>query len=189
MKQEKEITVKVNCDYEKLHSDLISKGFNIVEEYQVNDIYMINDSTIISDIPVRELLKSCILIREIIGISKKLVFKVKETNDLGEIVNQTKYECVVEDINDAKMFMKQIGYKDLIKIEDKCIIYSNKEMELAVQIVNDRHIFIEVEDTSTHIEKIYTEISAMKKDLIDLNLDCDYSDMFVRKAEIVFNEI
>ena len=189
MKQEKEITVKVNCNYEKLHSDLISKGFNIVEEYQVNDIYMLDKNININDIPVRELLKKCILIRDIVGITKKLVYKYKETNDLGEITRQTKYECAIEDINDAEMFMKQIGYKNLIKIEDKCIVYSNKEMVLAVQIVNDNHLFIEVEDTSVHIDKIYTEISAMKKDLIDLDLDCDYTDMFVRKAEIVFNEI
>lgn len=189
MKQEKEITVKVNCDYKKLHSDLICKGFNIVEEYQINDIYMLDDSTNINNIPVKELLKKCILIRDIVGITKKLVYKYKETNALGEIARQTKYECAIEDINDAEMFMKQIGYKNLIKIDDKCIVYSNNEMELVVQIVNDNHLFIEVEDTSEHIGKIYTEISAMKKDLIDLDLDCDYTDMFVRKAEIVFNEI
>ncbi|MDD4795825.1 MAG: hypothetical protein PHG03_04645 [Bacilli bacterium] len=189
MKEEKEITVKVNCSYEKLHSDLISKGFNIVEEYQVNDIYMLDKNININNIPVRELLKKCILIRDIVGITKKLVYKYKETNDLGEITRQTKYECAIEDINDAEMFMKQIGYKDLIKIDDKCIVYSNNEMVLVVQVVNNHHLFIEMEDTSVHIDKIYTEISAMKKDLIDLDLDCDYTDMFVRKAEIVFNEI
>ena len=40
MKLEKEITVKVNCNYKSLHADLINKGFKIVEEYQVNDIYL-----------------------------------------------------------------------------------------------------------------------------------------------------
>lgn len=43
MKLEKEITVKANCDYDSLHNDLISKRFKIVEEYQVNDIYLLPD--------------------------------------------------------------------------------------------------------------------------------------------------
>lgn len=188
MKQEKEITVKVNCNYEKLHNDLITKNFRIVEEYQLNDIYILDKNININDIPVRELLKKCILIRDIVGITKKLVYKHKETNEIGEIVNQTKYECEVKDINEALIFMKKIGYKDIFKIEDKCIIYSNNDMALAVQIVNDNHLFIEVEDTSEHTSKVYIELDEMKKDLIDLNLDCDYSDLFVRKAEIIFNE-
>jgi hypothetical protein len=70
MKMEKEITVKVNCNYEKLHKDLLVQGFNIIEEYNLNDVYLVNNDVDIFSINTLDLLKQCILVRDVVGIQR-----------------------------------------------------------------------------------------------------------------------
>ena len=188
MKLEKEITVKVNYDYDSLHNDLISKGFKIVEEYQVNDIYLLPDVINMDLLSVTEILKSCVLIRDVVGIVKKLVCKYKKYNEEKEIIEQGKVECGIESIKDTFNFMERIGYINLFEINDKCIVYSNNEIAIVVEVVNDKYLFIELEETNEHISKKYSSIEEMKNDLISIGLDLDYSSFSVRKAEIVFNE-
>lgn len=188
MKLEKEITVKVNSSYDELHRDLTNKNFKIVEKYQLNDIYLVHNEIDIDNTPIREILQSCILIRDIVDITKKLTYKYKKNSNNGEILEQGKVECIIENINDALKFFECINYSKLLEIKDTCIIYTNNDIELAVQLVNDNHIFIEIEDKGEHTNKIYTDITDMKKDLLSLNLDCDYTNYFVRKAEIIFQE-
>lgn len=188
MKLEKEITVKVNSSYDELHRDLTNKNFKIVEKYQLNDIYLVQNEIDIDNTPIREILQSCILIRDIVDITKKLTYKYKKNSNNGEILEQGKVECIIENINDALKFFEYINYSKLLEIKDTCIIYTNNDIELAVQLVNDNYIFIEIEDKGEHTNKIYTDITDMKKDLLSLNLDCDYTNYFVRKAEIIFQE-
>lgn len=188
MKLEKEITVKVNSSYDELHRDLTNKNFKIVEKYQLNDIYLVHNEIDIDNTPIREILQSCILIRDIVDITKKLTYKYKKNSNNGEILEQGKVECIIENINDALKFFEYINYSKLLEIKDTCIIYTNNDIELAVQLVNDNYIFIEIEDKGEHTNKIYTDITDMKKDLLSLNLDCDYTNYFVRKAEIIFQE-
>ncbi len=188
MKLEKEITVRVNCTYDLLHNDLINKGFKIVEEYQVNDIYLAPTSINIESCSVFEILQSCILLRDIVGITKKLVYKYKKYNESNEILEQGKVQCVVDNIEDSLKFMEKINYKNIFTVEDKCIVYSNNEIVLVAQIVNDKYIFIEIEDTNEHTNKVYNNVEDMKKDLTELKLDCDFSNYSVRKAEIIFKD-
>lgn len=42
MKVDNEITVQVTCSYEELHNHLTNNKFEIKEEYQINDEYMID---------------------------------------------------------------------------------------------------------------------------------------------------
>ena len=78
LKFEKEITVKVISDYDTLNQKLLENGFIIKEEYIVNDIYMINKNINLSKLDSLEILKKCILVRDIVGIKKALVYKYKE---------------------------------------------------------------------------------------------------------------
>ena len=188
MKIEKEITLKVNTDYETLHDELTIKGFKIVEEYQLNDIYMLPKSVDINLLETLEILKKCILVRDVVDITKKIVYKYKKYDSENNIIEEGKVQCGIDNIYDAVEFMESIDFIELFRIEDKSIVYSNGEIALTVQIVNDKYLFIEMEDTSEHINKKYNDIEEMKSDFNSLGLDCDYNNYFVKKAEILFNE-
>ena len=188
MKMEKEITVLVTCDYNQLHQELINEGFNIKEEYELNDDYMLDSRIDISKMNKLDILKNCILIRNIVGIKKVLLYKYKKYDENENIIEQGKIECPIEDINKAIKFMEAINYKHLFKIYDKCIVYANNKSELVVQLVNNEYIFIEMEDKCEHIDKIYNSIEEMINDLNSYNLSFDRNNYFVKKAELILEK-
>lgn len=65
------------------------------------------------------------MIRDVVGIAKKLVCKYKKYNEEKEIIEQGKVECGIENIADTFNFMEKIGYINLFEVNDKCIVYSN----------------------------------------------------------------
>ena len=188
MKLEKEITVLVNTDYETLHKKLIENNFKIKEKFDLNDIYMIHKDVDIENISKLDVLKQCILVRDVVGYGKYLTYKYKKYAPNGDILEQGKTECEINNIDEAVKFMEAINYKILFKIYDKCIVYANETTEFAVQLVNDKYIFIELEDKCNHIDRTYNEIEEMKNDLDSYNLPYDKDNYFVKKAELILNE-
>lgn len=188
MKMETEITVLVKSDYDILNKELEKNGFNIIEEYELNDDYMINRDIDLSKLSKLEILKKCILVRDIVNIKKELLYKYKKYASNGDIIEQGKVECPIINIEKAIKFMESINYKKLFKIYDKCIVYSNNKTELVVQLVNDKYIFIEMESISSHINRKYNSIDELKEDLNNYNLPIDTSNYFVKKAELVLIE-
>lgn len=57
MQKEDEITVKVTCSYEEIVKCLEQKGFNLLENFVMNDIYMIRDDIDISTMKTLDVLK------------------------------------------------------------------------------------------------------------------------------------
>lgn len=188
MKLEKEISVKVTCDYKFLDEILKNKGFIIKEEYEIKDDYLIDGKVNIKNLKNLEILSKCILIRDIVGIEKELLYKYKKYDDNGNILEQGKIKCPVFDTKKALEFMNAIGYKHLFKIYDKCIVYCNDKTELVVQLVNDKYIFIEMEDEPEHIDKKYDNIKDMIDELDSYDLPYEKGNYFAKKAEIILNE-
>ena len=189
MKMETEITVLVKSDYDTLKSELEKNGFQLMEEYELNDNYMISNDVNIANLSKLKILQKCILVRDVVNIEKKLVYKYKRYDNNGDIIEQGKVECPVTDIHKAIEFMKSINYRNLFKIYDKCLVYANKETELVVQLVNDKYIFIEMEAECKHINRKYSSIDDLKEDLNRYNLPIDNSCYFVKKAELILSEI
>ena len=189
MKMEKEITVSVTTDYETLEKELNEHNFIKKGEYMVNDIYLINDDLDLFKIKKLDILKKCILIREVENIEKESLYKYKKYDVNGNILEQGKVKCPIIDIDKAIDFMNAINYKELFKINDKCIVFANDKTELVVQLVNDKYIFIEMESEGSFNDRKYANIDEMKEDLFSYNLSIDKSNIFVKKAEIILNEI
>lgn len=189
MKMEKEITVLVTCSYEELHKQLVNNNFQIIEEYEINDYYMIDKNINIKNLDKLEILKKCILVREIVDNKKVLLYKYKKYANNGDIIEQGKIECPIFDVEKAICFMEAINYVKIFNIYDKCIVYANGKTELVVQLVNDKYIYIEMEDKSSHINRKYNSIIEMKSDLDSYNLPYKKDNYFVKKAEIELNEI
>lgn len=188
MEKEMEIAVKVNVSYEKLEEELKQNNFIKKEEYIVNDSYLINSSINITDMKSLDILKKCVLVRDIVGILKQLLYKYKKYDNNGDIIEQGKIKCPVTDINKAMEFMNAIGYEKLFDIHDKCIVFANDKTELVVQLVNDKYIFIEMESEPQYINRKYENVEELKDDICSYNLSIDKSNFFVKKAELILNE-
>ena len=188
MKKEIEITVRVNVSYEKLKEELKQNNFIKKEEYIVNDSYLINSLINITDMKSLDILKKCVLVRDIVGILKQLLYKYKKYDNNGNIIEQGKIKCPVTDINKAMEFMNAIGYEKLFDIHDKCIVFANDKTELVVQLVNDKYIFIEMESEPQYINRKYENVDELKDDICSYNLSIDKSNFFVKKAELILNE-
>lgn len=188
MKKEIEITVRVNVSYEKLEEELKRNNFIKKEEYIVNDSYLINSLINITDMKSLDILKKCILVRDIVGILKQLLYKYKKYDNNGDIIEQGKIKCPVTDINKAMEFMNAIGYEKLFDIHDKCIVFANDKTELVVQLVNDKYIFIEMESEPQYINRKYENVEELKDDICSYNLSIDKSNFFVKKAELILNK-
>lgn len=188
MKKEIEITVRVNVSYEKLEEELKRNNFIKKEEYIVNDSYLINSLINITDMKSLDILKKCVLVRDIVGILKQLLYKYKKYDSNGDIIEQGKIKCPVTDTNKAMEFMNAIGYEKLFDIHDKCIVFANDKTELVVQLVNDKYIFIEMEPEPQYINRKYENVEELKDDICSYNLSIDKSNLFVKKAELILNE-
>ena len=188
MKMETEITVLVKSTYNDLKNVLEKNGFQIKEEYELRDDYMINNDIDLSKLSKLEILQNCILVRDIVNIKKELLYKYKKYASNGDILEQGKVECPVTDIDKAVKFMESINYKKIFNIYDKCIVFANRETELVVQLVNNKYIFIEMESECQHINRKYELVEELKKDLNRYNLPIDNSNYFVKKAELILSE-
>lgn len=190
MEYENEITVEITCNLNELKEQLKKADFKIKEEYDVNDIYMI-DKDYISNVNHLEMLKHCVLLRHIIedDCERKIItYKYKKYNVKEEIIKQGKVNCKVESISNAKKLFEAINYEELIKINDHLIVCANNEDELAIQLVNDKHIYIEIEEKCNYIDKTYLDIEEMKNVMKKYNIPIKENNYFVKKAEVELNE-
>lgn len=182
--RELEITVRVNSSYAKLHEDLTRIGFRKVKEYPMFDTYMIDKNIDISNMKDLDILSKTILVREVQDY-KALMYKVKEYDENENIISQSKIDCKVDNVDSAIKFMKTINYDELFKINSQLIFYINDELEIVVQLVNDKYIFIEMEDSSG---KGFNSIEEMIDAFSKLDIDYDRSNYFAKKAQIILNE-
>lgn len=182
---EREITVEVMGSYEDLHKDLTVLGFKKVNEYTLDDIYMIQNSIDVKNTPINQIFKECVLIRDVVGIEKKIVYKEKIVNDIGEIEKQYKTECLIHDIQQGINLFEKLNYRRLIGIKDKCIEYRDDSIQIIVQLVNEKYIFIEMEDqegpNGMAFDSVYHMIDIFSKYGINYKKD----NYFVKKAERV----
>lgn len=188
MKYENEITVQVTCNYEELHNLLIKQGFKIIEKYKVIDEYLISKDYDLKNKNSLDILKECVIVRYIENTLKELLYKYKEYSNNGDIIKQAKVSCKVNDIKEASNFMKTIGYKELIHIQNNSVVYTNDKIEFAVQLVNDKYIFIELEERSEHVKTVFSNVEDMKKVIDSLNILMVKNNYFAKKAVIVLEE-
>ena len=189
MKFENEITVEVTTDLKSLIGLLESKGFVLKETYDLNDVYLINKSDKSDDF--YDMLSKTILVRDIIEDNKetkKLTYKYKEYNDLKEITKQGKVSVNIDDIDSAIELFKRLNFEELIRINDHMLVYATDKDELVIQNVNDKHIYIEIEDDCHYADRFYNSIDEMKEVINSNNIPIKDENYFVKKAIIELEE-
>lgn len=190
MKFENEITVEVDTDLDSLFSILESNGLTKVEEYDLKDIYLINKNDKNND--YLTMLSKCVLIRQIIEEDKErklLTYKYKEYNEQKEITKQGKIDVAIDDPDKTKSLFEILGFEELIHLDDHLLVFVSDEDEFVVQCVNDKHIYIEIEEKCNRINKTYNSIDEMKNVLKKYNIPIKGNNYFVKKAEIELQEV
>ena len=189
MDYENEITVEVTISLAELISLLESKGFKLKEEYDLNDIYLINKKDKVDDYLL--MLNKCVLIRHIIEEKKEnkmLTYKYKEYNANKEIIKQGKVKVKIDDIDNSKLLFEKLGFEELIRINDHMLVYATDKDELVIQNVNGKHIYIEIEDECHYADRFYNSIEEMKTVIKDNSIPIKDNNFFVKKAEIELQE-
>lgn len=190
MKYENEITVEVNTDLDNLIKLLEEKGFVLKEKYDLNDIYLINKNDKEEDF--LSMLNKCVLIRDIVEEDKEtkmLTYKYKEYNDKKEITKQGKIKVKIDDIENSKELFEKLNFEELIRINDNILDYANDKDELLIQCVNNKHIYIEIEDECHYVNKVYNSIDEMKEIITKYSIPIKGNNYFVKKAEVELNEV
>lgn len=180
-----EITVKVNVSIKEMEKILINKGFKLSDKFTCEDNYFIPKDVDIKSETIREIIKKAIIIRKVRN-DKVLVFKKKNINENGDILEQEKFECDILDIDKAKKFLEAIGYKNIMNIFEEDICYSKDGLGLALKNIKNGDNLMEVE--TQNIEGFRT-VEELKEKLLKLNLPIDTGNFFVKKAEVELEKV
>ena len=189
MEFEKEITVEVDTSLDDLINLLETNGFQLKETYDLNDIYLINKNDKSEDL--LSMLGKCVIIRDMIDADKErimLTYKYKEYNEKQEIINQGKINSEIKDIASMKMIFEKLNFEELISINDHLLVYANDTDELVIQNVNNKYIYIEIEDECNFIDKHYETIDEMKNVIKKYAIPLKEDNYFAKKALTILKE-
>ena len=188
-KEENEITVKVLCSENELLDCLIKQGFKEGRTFSLDDYYYIPSELDIQNMTTREILSKAIILRYIVDGEKtiqKIMYKIKNIADNGDIISQKAINCDILNIENAKKLFESLDYYEIMNIKENDIIYYKNKFELAIKFIENSDILIEIETESNTewdtIEKIKTIISEMK-------LPIEKGEYFIKKAENELNKI
>ena len=68
------------------------------------------------------------------------------------------------------------------------LVYATDKDEFVIQNVNNKHIYIEIEDKCHYANRFYNSIEEMKNVINDNLIPIKNNDFFVKKAEIELQE-
>ena len=188
-----EITLKLKCNIKEFNEILQNKNFKIEREFLLDDMYFIPKEMDTKVLPTREILKKAVLIRKITeenSLTKKiycLTFKNKEIDNEGNILKQSAVNCDIIDPDAGIKFLEAIGYKFLMNIKEKNIVYGKDDLKIAVKDIDNGENLIEIETVENN-EKLDT-IAKIKQKVNELQLPIDTTNYFVKKAEIELEKI
>lgn len=189
IKEENEITVKVECSKEELLKCLKDKGFKKVRMFSLDDYFYIPENLHIKNMTSRDIVAKAVIIRYIVSdnkISKKITYKIKEIAENGDIINQKAINCEVFDINEAKKLFESLGYYQIMNIKENDEVYSQNGFELYIKYIEKGDILIEVE---TEEDTEWDSIEKIKNMISQINIPIKKDEYFVKKAEIELNKI
>lgn len=192
-----EITVRINCSLQEIYNILENKGFSIIDKYNLEDMYFIKNDIDVNKQSVREILNKYILIRKVTqfipGDFVKnynvlyLTLKSKNIASDGTIISQDKRDCQINNIEQGKEFIKALGYKNLMTIKERAIVYGKGNLKLAIKDIENSEKLIEMETIDNNPE--LDTIEKLKEKINELQIPINTNDYFVKKAEIELKKI
>lgn len=187
-----EITVRITCSLQEMYNILQNKGFKITDKYNLEDTYYIKEDIDIKKQPIKEIFNKYILIRNITQFRPdnfvdsynilKMTLKIKNIESDGTITNQCKKDCQIYDMGQGKAFLTDLGYKNIMTIKEKAIVYEKDGLKLAIKEIENGDNLIESETEKDNPE--LNSIDKLKEKISELQIPVDTNDYFIKKAEI-----
>lgn len=189
-----EITVKLKCTIEEINNILANKGFKIVEKFILDDTYYVPKNLDLKNMKHREILSKAILLREITELMPlkkeiKLTLKNKKIDKNGNILEQSKVDCEIISAKSGKKFLEALGYNKLMNILEFDTVYAKENFQFAVKDIKDGEKLIEVETVENNKELDTIEKIKQKINALNIPIDIDTNDYFIKKAEIELKKI
>lgn len=182
MKNELEICVKCLDSVEETITKLKNLGFVIKEDFILKDTYYVKNDIEVTLANSNNLLSNYVLIRETEkGIN--FVLKEKHLDNNGAIINQSSCKCPILDKDKGDTFIKNLGYKELLKINDHNYLLSNGKNEIYVQDVEGLGVYIEMEQKNIYSDNNNgDDINEMISILNSYKLNIKIDNYFVKKS-------
>lgn len=181
--EEKEICLKSNVPFEELKSIMFNIGFKVQEDFQMNDIYMINKNIDISLDNKHVIFKDNVLVRETVGKRILLVNKIKELDDNGVVIGERSVKCPINDSISGYNFLCSIGYKKAFELKDHNLLLTNGVNEIYIQDVEGLGTYVEMEQKNLLLENTNGDtIDELVDSIKKYDLPLDYSNISVKKA-------
>ena len=183
MKKELEICVRSLVRFEELKAKMMDMGFKVQEDFQLNDIYMIENDREISMDVADDILSNYVLVRETVGKRIMLVLKNKKINENGEIVSQKSVKCQISNKDEGYNFMLNLGYKKFLELNDHNVLLTNGKNEIYIQDVSGLGVYLEMEQKNLLLDNNNGDtLEEMIDNLKQYNLPIDDGDFFAKKA-------
>lgn len=192
-----EITVKINCSLQEMYEILKNKGFSVIDKFDLEDIYFIKKDIDIKNSSIEDIFKEYILIRKVTQFipkdfktnitELKLTLKMKDISTDGTIINQEKIDCQIQNVEQGKKFIEAIGYKNIMTIKEKDIVYEKGDLKLAIKDIENSDDLLEIEtvESNTKLDTVDKLIEKLNELQIPINTD----NYFVKKAEIELKKV
>lgn len=184
-----EITVKIKGNLKEFYKMLEERNYKIVDKFTIDDTFFIPKNLEIDNITTREILSKAVLIRNIVkdGKSiKKITFKIKDIDKNGNILSQSKIDCDILNIDDAKNLLDAIGFKEIMNIKERDVVYEKDGIPLAIKNIANGDNLIEVE---TEDKDGFRTIEELKETINKLDIPIETDNYFVKKAEVELEKI
>ncbi len=163
-----EITVRLNESFESARNKLIEKGYRLIRESDIYDIYMTNKINGLNKENILEVIKKCVLLRSLKLDNqeiKKITYKNKEYDKNGYVVSEKKINLNCEDLNKAYNLFECLDFEKLIEVRYHVSVYEKDGREYAFQNVENLGTLIEYESLNDFEGKTLEEINIVKKEM------------------------
>lgn len=186
-----EITVRVKGDLKSFYKTIEEKGFKVEDKFKMDDTFFIPETLDLEKMTTREILSKAVIVRTVERESGRLVknitYKKKIFDDAGNITFQSKVECDVLEIEDAKRLLSVIGFKEIMRIKECDIAFEKDGFSFAVKDIENGEKLIESE-ANLDIEEMNT-LDKIKVMFDKYEIPIFKDDYFVKKAELELNKI
>lgn len=148
--KETEITVQVFNHFEEIDKKLKKQGFEMIQNYQLNDWYFSKlENT--KGIEYIDLLNNSFLVRQILTNKEKiqLCYKQKEMDKLGNVIAEEKINTNLSSLADAIEIFKKAGLNNYCVVKNNSYVYQKDQICFVVQLIENLGTFIEYEEDET----------------------------------------
>lgn len=181
-----ETTCEVCQSLDEINDILTKQNFKIIRKSRIEDKYMSQFVNQLNSDNIISILEKSVLLRKLILDGKeinKITYKDKKY-DNGILLYEEKTSVSIDSIEDAENLFLKLDFKNLVNVNYNCTVYSNDNMELAFQDVENLGMLVEYESKEDFDGKSSEEINKKKLEMFEeiRNLGLIVGNKDIRKA-------